>query len=71
MAETISLARRQFLPAIIRDAVWLYFRFTLSYRDVEDLLAERGRNVSASYRRPPEDFFAAENSVRKQRGTLF
>ena len=33
-------------PAIIRDAVWLYVRFTLSYRDVEDLLAERGLEVS-------------------------
>jgi len=27
-------------------AVWLYLRFTLSYRDVEDLLAERGLDVS-------------------------
>ena len=33
-------------PAIIRHAVWLYIRFTLSYRDVEDLLAERGLDVS-------------------------
>src|SRR5580698_6724720 len=39
---TISFARHQFPPAIIRHAVWLYVRFTLSYRDVEDLLAERG-----------------------------
>ena len=39
---TISFARHQFPPAIIRRAVWLYLRFTLSYRDVEDLLAERG-----------------------------
>ena len=39
---TISFARHQFPPAIIRHAVWLYLRFTLSYRDVEDLLAERG-----------------------------
>ena len=39
---TISFARHQFPPAIIRHAVWLYMRFTLSYRDVEDLLAERG-----------------------------
>ena len=31
---------------IIRHAVWLYVRFTLSYRDVEDLLAERGLDVS-------------------------
>src|ERR1700749_3005013 len=43
---TISFARRQFPPAIIRHAVWLYHRFTLSYRDVEDLLAERGIDVS-------------------------
>jgi transposase-like protein len=33
-------------PAIIRHAVWLYVRFTLSYSDVEDLLAERGLDVS-------------------------
>ena len=43
---TISFARHQFPPAIIRHAVWLYLRFTLSYRDVEDLLAERGLDVS-------------------------
>jgi hypothetical protein len=43
---TISFARHQFPPSIIRHAVWLYVRFTLSYRDVEDLLAERGLDVS-------------------------
>ena len=43
---TISFARHQFSPATIRHAVWLYVRFTLSYRDVEDLLAERGLDVS-------------------------
>jgi transposase-like protein len=43
---TISFARHQFPPVIIRHAVWLYLRFTLSYRDVEDLLAERGLDVS-------------------------
>jgi transposase-like protein len=32
---TISFARHQFPPAIIRHAVWLYVRFTLSYRDVK------------------------------------
>jgi putative transposase len=37
---TISFARHQFPPAIIRHAVWLHIRFTLSYRDIEDLLAE-------------------------------
>src|SRR3954454_343182 len=33
--------RHRFPPAIIGHAVWLYFRFALSYRDVEELLAER------------------------------
>ena len=38
--------RRRFPKEIIRHAVWLYYRFCLSYRDVEDLLAERGISVS-------------------------
>lgn len=38
----VSYARHQFPPEIIRHAVWLYLRFSLSYRDVEELLAERG-----------------------------
>jgi transposase-like protein len=42
----ISFARHQFPPDVIRHAVWLYLRFTLSFRDVEDLLAERGLDVS-------------------------
>src|ERR1700722_9981180 len=42
----ISSARHQFPPDIIRHAVWLYLRFTLSFRDVEDLLAELGLDVS-------------------------
>jgi putative transposase len=42
----ISYKRHRFPPAIIQHAVWLYFRFTLSFRDVEDLLAERGLDVS-------------------------
>ena len=36
----------RFPPAIIQQAIWLYFQFTLSFRDVEDLLAERGITVS-------------------------
>ena len=42
----ISFKRHRFPPEIIRHAVWLYARFTLSYRDVEDLLAERGLDIS-------------------------
>ena len=53
---TISFARHQFPPAIIRHAVWLYVRFTLSYRDVEDLLAERGLDVFFLGRCSPENF---------------
>jgi transposase-like protein len=44
--QSISYARHRFPPAIIQHAVWLYLRFTLSYRDVEDLLAERGLDIS-------------------------
>ena len=44
--DTISFKRHRFPPDIIRRAVWLYARFTLSYRDVEDLLAERGLDIS-------------------------
>ncbi len=44
--QKISYARYRFSPAIIQHAVWLYYRFPLSYRDVEDLLAERGIDVS-------------------------
>ena len=34
--------RHRFPAVVIQSAVWVYLRFTLSYRDVEDLLAERG-----------------------------
>ncbi len=44
--QPISYARYQFPAEIIRYAVWLYLRFTLSYRDVEELLAERGIETS-------------------------
>ena len=38
--------RYRFPPEIIQYAVWLYFRFNLSHRDTEDLLAQRGINVT-------------------------
>ncbi len=38
--------RRRFPPDIISYAVWLYYRFNLSHRDIEYLLAERGITVS-------------------------
>ena len=42
----LSYRRHRFPPVVIQHAVWLYLRFTLSYRDVEDLLAERGLDIS-------------------------
>src|SRR3954451_9095461 len=42
----LSYRRHRFPPPIIQHAIWLYLRFTLSYRDVEELLAERGPEVS-------------------------
>ena len=41
-AAALTYKRHRFPPAIIAHAVWRYFRFALSYRDVEELLAERG-----------------------------
>ena len=38
--------RHRFPQEIISYAVWLYYRFNLSHRDIEDLLAERGITVS-------------------------
>ena len=44
--DVVRYPRYRFPPAIISHAVWLYYRFTLSFRDVEDLLADRGITVS-------------------------
>jgi putative transposase len=38
--------RHRFPPDVISHAVWLYYRFNLSHRDIEDLPAERGITVS-------------------------
>ena len=43
---SLSYRRHRFPPPVIQHAIWLYLRFTLSYRDVEDLLAERRLDVS-------------------------
>ena len=42
----LSYAGYRFPPEIIQHAIWLYLRFTRSFRDVEELLAERGIDVS-------------------------
>ena len=38
--------RHRFPPEIFQHAIWVYLRFTLSYRDVEELLAKRGLYIS-------------------------
>ena len=43
--QTVSYRRHRFPTEVIQHAVWLYFRFPLSFRDVEDLLAQRGVDV--------------------------
>lgn len=45
-AMTVSFARGQFSPDITGTRLRLYFRFILCFRNVEDLLAERGSDVS-------------------------
>lgn len=48
--DTLSVSplykNHRFPPEIMSHAVWLYFRFCLSFRDVEELLATRGVVVS-------------------------
>ena len=44
--DQLSYCRHRFPPVVIQHAIWLYLRFTLSYRDVEELLVERGLEVS-------------------------
>jgi len=39
-------ARHRFHPDIIRRAVWMYFQFELGFRDVKELMIERGIDVS-------------------------
>ena len=59
----------RFPPEIIEYAVWLYFRFSLSLRDVEDLLAERGITVSHETVRFWVNKFGCQyaKSIRKNR----
>ena len=66
----ISFKRHRFPPDVIRYAVWLYFRFTMSLRDVEDLLAERGIDVTYETVRCWVNKFgpAISANIRKARG---
>src|SRR5437764_8028357 len=42
----LSYRRHRFPPTLIQHAIWLYLRFTLSYRDVEEVLTQRGLDIS-------------------------
>jgi putative transposase len=42
MTKSTMYKRYRFPPAIIQYAVWLYYRFNVSHRDIEDILAQRG-----------------------------
>jgi putative transposase len=59
--------RHRFPPDIISYAVWLYYRFNLSHRDIEDLLAQRGITVSYDTVRPWCIKFGALYSKRLKR----
>ena len=59
--------RYRFPPEIIQYAVWLYYRFNLSHRDIEDLLAERGINVTYEAIRLWCNKFGPKYSVKLKR----
>jgi putative transposase len=59
--------RHRFPPAIISHAVWLYYRFSLNFREVEDLLAERGVNVTYETIRQWSIKFGAQYARRLKR----
>ena len=67
-----SYRRYRFPPEIISHAIWLYHRFTLSFRDVEDLLAQRGIIVSYETIRQWCRKFGAEyaRALRRKQGRL-
>ena len=57
----------RFPPEIISYAVWLYYRFSLSFRDIEDLLAQRGVEVSYETIRQWCEKFGREYAARTRR----
>ena len=62
----------RFPPAIISHAVWTYHRFALSFRDVEDLLAQRGITVTyETIRQGCRNFGPAyARTLRRRRGRI-
>jgi len=72
MKKTNIYAGYRYPPQIISHAVWLYHRFTLSFRDIEELLAARGITVSVETVRNWRDKFGQRycSQIRKNRGQL-
>lgn len=68
--KPLSFKRQRFPPDTIRLAVWLYFRFTTSLRDVEDLLAEPEIDISYETARCWASKFgpAIAANIRRKRG---
>ena len=72
MKKTNIYAGYRYPSQIISHAVWLYHRFTLSFRDIEELLAARGITVSVETVRNWCDKFGQRycSQIRKNRGRL-
>lgn len=72
MKKTNIYAEYRYPPQIISHVVWLYHRFTLSFRDIEELLAARGITVSYETVRNWCDKFGQRycSQIRKSRGKL-
>ena len=62
--KTSIYSRHRFHPNIIRRAIWMYFRFNLSFRDVEELMIERGVDVSYETIRRWVDKFGSQYAKR-------
>jgi len=67
---TPSYQRHRFPSEIISHAVWLYHRFCLSFREVEELLAERGLTMAQAKRRNPNEAIHTPDSACLIRGQL-
>ena len=71
-SQSPSYRGHRFPPEIISHAVWLYHRFRLSFRDVEDLLAQRGVTVSYETIRQWCQTFGLDyaRKLRRRRGQM-
>jgi putative transposase len=69
MSRSVSYKRHRFPPEFIAHAVWLYFRFPLSLRLVEEMLLERGIVVSYETVRRSDLKFGPDYARRLKRKT--